>query len=478
MKKNKKTEKKTKPDELLRKYYKFATTSNDEVIDRLLCFLKNEYGKKIVYFGSFNHYKDIYNKQDEELNPEHKTGTKKPNHKHISICFNTPIRLGTIHNKIKQIITEEDDKNVNSEGFIVVHNQSNRGDKTSYFAMCNMIDYWFHRGEANQHKTQYTKEDRAGSVLYGISWEEYDKYFNTYITKDKVDEDNFDKDDWNKLTKIQHLIRAGQLTLSKLEEDDEAFYLKNKRKLEEARDDFIRKIPKPEFQQTFYIYGNVGGIGKSMFCKLWASKLGTVFNLGKKQVRFQLYTGENSIIWNDVRHITIKQYDVNDWLDDFDPAKPASAQNKKNGVVLLKNKYWFMNGIQDIDEVITFYDTTETTNEYGYKEKEYVERCEDTAQFRRRIKPVQLYYDDDKEQLTIRLFKTTGHFSKYEELFSKTFNIKIEDKIKQPKLKALYEEITAILVECWDDDNLEWLEQSLEKYDEIKQELNKIEWVS
>lgn len=153
-------------------------------------------------------------------------------------------------------------------------------------------------------------------------------------------------------------VGRGLMTPAEVEEENPIFYYQFCDKLKRLRKEYVsEKMPVPRYRSNFYITGK-SGMGKTQFSKMFARSLvkdgwekrpqDVFFVVGHKGSRFDGYAGQEVIIWNDVRAVDIlTEFNRSGAFNLFEEVPDLNAANIKYGNVILKNRFWILNGIDD-----------------------------------------------------------------------------------------------------------------------------------
>lgn len=276
------------------------------------------------------HDEDVYSALDEEYNPLHVKGEKKPRHWHIVIEMGTNrAEVGTI-----------------AKWFGIADNFVNIAKGAGAFLDC--VKYLTHEDDKQQDIGKRHYEDDRVCANFD---------FRTEIDAREERKLRYGKD-LSERDRIRNEVLLHGMTLKEVILKYPLQYQDDFRYLESCRLRYISTIsPMPKARINYYIEGR-GGVGKGLISKAIAravvDRFGTMaddeifFEVGADKASFEGYDGQPVIIWNDCRAYTLLQKlnGRENVFNVFDPFPPDIKQNIKYGSVRLKNTVNIVNSVQ------------------------------------------------------------------------------------------------------------------------------------
>lgn len=290
--------------------------------------------RTIKRWAYIRHDEDVYSALDEEHDPAHVKGEKKPPHWHICIEMGSnQVEVGVIAKWLGI-----------SDNFVNIAKGAG--------AFLDIVQYLTHEDE---------KQQGLGKRLYDDSNVKSNFAFRDELNKRAERKLRYGRD-LNEKDMIRNEVLYHGMTLRQVMEKYPLAYQDDMTYLEKCRLRYITTIAEmPNLRLNFYIEGR-GGLGKGLISKAIARKLvdksGTMyddeiyFEVGADKTSFEGYDGQPVLIWNDCRAITLMQKlgGRENVFNVFDLFPPDMKQNIKYGSVRLNNTINIVNSVQPYDE--------------------------------------------------------------------------------------------------------------------------------
>lgn len=283
------------------------------------------------------HDKDVYSAADEEDNPLHVQGEKKPPHWHIVLnCKNNAVEVGTIAKWFGI-----------AENFVDIP----KGMGAGKFLDC--VEYLTHESARQRELGKHRYDDSEVKASSGFEW------------RRRLDRRNENKlkygRDMSEEEQILYDVMYNGMTLREVEKKDPFCYMNNVDKLLKYRLDYIRRMKPPKSRINYYIYGK-GGIGKDLMSRSLARALfpdveedeDIFFVVGAGNVTFEGYDGQPVIIWSDRRSLQLVKTlgGKENFFNVFDTHPTKQRQNIKGSSISLCNVVNIVNGQEEYDEFL------------------------------------------------------------------------------------------------------------------------------
>lgn len=338
------------------------------------------------------HDEDVYSALDEEHDPNHVKGEKKPRHWHVVIEMGSnQVEVGVI-----------------AKWLGIPDNFVNVAKGQGAFLDC--VQYLTHEDDKQQGLGKRLYEDSRVSANFDFR-EELDA---RAARKARYGRDLNEKD------RIRNEVLFRGMTLREVIEKYPLAYQEDFRQLESCRLRYISNISKmPKARINYYIEGR-GGIGKGLISKAIARALvdrtGTMndddiyFEVGADKASFEGYDGQPVIIWNDCRAYTLLQKlgGRENVFNVFDPFPPDIKQNIKYGSVRLNNAINIVNSVQAYSEFLDG-----LAGEYTDKSGE-TQKAEDKGQSYRRFPFFLVLHEEDYDfGMNKGVFDGTREYEQY-----------------------------------------------------------------
>lgn len=272
------------------------------------------------------HDKDVYTEADEKKVPEHKAGMHKPNHYHVVVLFDSRVALP----KVAKAFGLDDhmiDKGKNQKSGIY------------------MMLYLIHRRDGDKY--QYADSEVVANFDYAKAVGRWEHELGLGSIEEVIED----------------IYKKGLRVKDVIEEHGYAFYNKYRKRIEQARADYLKDAPVGPFRLNFFIEGK-GGIGKSVLSRALARSFADAdlsdedayFEVkGDLRTAFEGYDGQQIVIWDDKRAIDlVKAFGRSNVLNLFDthPGERSSRQNVKYGTSYLSNSINIVNGIESFTDFL------------------------------------------------------------------------------------------------------------------------------
>lgn len=336
------------------------------------------------------HDRDEYSALDEENNPEHIKGNKKPKHWHICLEMGSnQAEIGTI-----------------AKWFGIADNFINVAKGKGAFL--DIVQYLTHEDE---------KQQGLGKRLYEDDEVKANFDFRRELDKRAENRLKYGKDLDAKEQQRYDVLYNGK-SLLQCQKDDAVLYMEDYKELKKLRMEYLSQLPPPPMRINFYVQGR-GGLGKGLMCRALARNLcpdmiddsEIFFEVGAPGAAFEGYDGQPVIIWNDRRHNTLLKElkGRENVFNVFDTHPTRQKQNIKFGSVALVNKVNIVNSIEPYDEFLDGF-VAKHKNENGEWEQE-----EDKGQSYRRFPFIMPLREEDFDLMLNKGFMDgTNNFLEYE----------------------------------------------------------------
>ena len=338
------------------------------------------------------HDEDVYSALDEEHNPNHRKGDKKPRHWHVVLEFkNNAVEIGVV-----------------ARWLGIPENFVNVAKGQGAFLDC--VQYLTHEDD---------KQQGLGKRLYDDSRVRANFDFREELDRRAERKARYGKD-LNEKERIRNEVLLHGMTLRQVIRQFPLQYQDDFVHLEKCRLRYISNIADmPEVRINYYIEGR-GGIGKGLISKAIARALfdrdGTMadddlyFEVGSDRASFEGYDGQPVIIWNDCRAYTLLQKlgGRENVFNVFDLFPPNIKQNIKYGSVRLNNMVNIVNSVQPYTEFLDG-----LAGEYKDKDGT-VQKAEDKGQSYRRFPFFLLLHEEDYDLgMNKGVFDGTREYEQY-----------------------------------------------------------------
>ncbi len=326
------------------------------------------------------HDEDVYSALDEEHNPDHVKGNKKPRHWHIVLEMGSnQVEIGVI-----------------AKWFGIADNFVNVAKGQGAFLDC--VQYLTHEDD---------KQQGLGKRLYADDRVCANFDFREALNVRAERKAKYGRD-LNEKELIRQRVLMEGLTLRQLVRENPLAYQNDYATLDKFRIKYISLYaPMPKTRINYYVCGR-GGVGKGLICRALARSLypdlqdddDIFFEVGAKGVPFEGYDGQPVIIWNDRRAYDLLQ-ELNgrgNVFNVFDTHPTRGKQNVKYSSVCLTNAVNIVNSVQDYTEFLDG-----LAGEYTDKDGN-VQEVEDKGQSYRRFPFIIPLHEDDFDLLMNRGF--------------------------------------------------------------------------
>ena len=345
--------------------------------------------KTIKRYAYICHNADVYSIDDEEDDPRHVAGEKKPAHWHIVIEMKTrQVEVGVIAKWLGI-----------SDNFVNV--------AKGHGAFLDCVQYLTHEGE---------KQQSLGKRLYDDSCVVSNFDFRVELDKRAEMNARYGRDLSEKEQMRFDVLFNGK-TLRQCKESNQILYMEDLVQLKKLRIEYIGNQKPPRTRINYYVQGR-GGVGKGLICRAIARSLfpyledddDIFFEVGAKGAAFEGYDGQPVIIWNDRRAIDLLQ-ELNgrgNVFNVFDTHPTKQKQNIKYGSINLCNSVNIVNSVQPYDEFLDG-----LAGEYKDKDGN-LQEVEDKGQSYRRFPFMIILHEEDFKLMLNRGFvENTSNFEDY-----------------------------------------------------------------
>lgn len=283
--------------------------------------------KSIKEWAYICHDSDVYSQADEEDDPKHVQGQKKPRHWHIVMKCSNAVDVSLIAKWLGI-----------PENFVDVPKGAG--------AFLDCVQYLTHED---------LKQQGMGKRLYSDECVKSNIDFRAQLDKRVENRLKYGRD-LDPKDQMRHNVMYGGWTLRQCEDSDKITYMNDLERLKKYRLDYIQnRAPMPEIRINYYIDG-LGGIGKNTASKALARSLfpeyeheeDCYFEIGGDKVSLDGYDGQPVIIWNDRRaYDFIMTWGKGETFDIFDSHPTGSRHSIKYGSLRLINAVNIVNGIEN-----------------------------------------------------------------------------------------------------------------------------------
>ena len=289
--------------------------------------------KSIKRWAYICHDEDVYSLADEENNPAHVQGEKKPRHWHIVLEMGTrQVEVGVIAKWLG--ITDNFVDCAKGHG-----------------AFLDCVQYLTHEGD---------KQQDLGKRLYSDECVVANFDFRLELNKRSENKMKYGKD-LNPKDQMRFDVFYLGKTLRECEQQDKLLYIEDWKELKRMRLDFIGRQSPPKNRVNYYVQGR-GGVGKGLMCRALARSLfpqyendeDIFFEVGAEGASFEGYDGQPVLIWNDRRAIDLlhELKGRGNVFNIFDTHPTKQKQNIKYGSVNLCNLVNIVNSVQPYSEFL------------------------------------------------------------------------------------------------------------------------------
>lgn len=290
--------------------------------------------RTIKRWAYVRHDEDVYSALDEEQNPNHKKGDKKPPHWHIVIEMGSnQVEIGVI-----------------AKWLGIPDNFINVAKGQGAFLDC--VQYLTHEDD---------KQQGLGKRLYADNRVKSNFDFRKELDQRAERRAKYGKD-LNEKELIRRRVRQEGLTLRQLCEENPLAYENDYSTLDKFRQKYIAQFaPMPKTRINYYVCGR-GGVGKGLICRALARSLypnvkddeDIFFEVGAKGAAFEGYDGQPVIIWNDRRayDLLLELNGRGNVFNVFDTHPTRQKQNVKYGSTILCNEVNIVNSVQPYEEFL------------------------------------------------------------------------------------------------------------------------------
>lgn len=371
------------------------------------------------------HDKDTYTLEDESVGhiPDgYKVGDIKPEHIHVML----------------QLKQSRDSKDIAKwfdidERFVLRCHSKSKSNQHKYMDMCL---YLIHGNDANKY--QYSPSIVESNFDYELEMQRYKLYLEGSKATKKIE------------SVIEKVSNEG-MPLSEAESVLGTYtFLKNDMLLKKAREKYITEVATmPPFKLNMYIEGK-GGVGKTLASRVLARSIypglrdeECFFEIGSKGSRFEGYTGQPIIIWNEVRSKElVAELGRTNLLDLMDPYPSKKKQNVKYSSITLINSVNIFNGIESYQAFLEGLTAS-------YKSKGNVYEAEDKSQGYRRL-PLIVKLDEEYFDILLNkgFMQNTREFEQYIQYSKVTGNFGTAMKLLGDKAKPVLISLTEPIIEA------------------------------
>lgn len=338
------------------------------------------------------HDEDVYSALDEEHNPDHHKGEKKPRHWHIVIEMGSnQVEVGVIARWLGI-----------ADNFVNV--------AKGHGAFLDCVQYLTHEDDKQQGLGKRLYDDDRVTANFDFRYE----LDARAERKARYGRDLNEKD------RLRNEVLYHGMTLREVVEKHPLEYQEDFSYLEKCRLRYISNIADmPNNRINYYVEGR-GGIGKGLISRAIARALidreGNMFDddiyfeVGADRASFEGYDGQPVIIWNDCRAITLLQKlgGRENVFNIFDLFPPKIKQNIKYGSVRLNNVINIVNSVQPYTEFLDG-----LAGEYTSKNGE-TQHAEDKGQSYRRFPFFLVLHEEDYDLgMNKGVFEGTREYEQY-----------------------------------------------------------------
>ncbi len=292
----------------------------------------NKYHRSIQWYHWVIHNRDPWTKAD-KTNPRYVEGGIKPVHLHFSVFFK---------NNQKSVEELSQFFGIASNFFRIISG-----------GMDGMLD----SAEYDTHESEY--QQSLGKALYQDDEIRANYDWRGELEKRKANRLKYGGDLSPSERMIWDVFYDGK-TLRQCECENKALYLKNYKKLCDARLRYIASMAPPDYRINYYISGE-GRQGKGAMSKTIARALypdltdrEIFFEVGAENATFEGYDGQPIVIWHDRRAYDLIQElgSRNNVFNVFDSHPTGQRQNIKYGSINLCNVINIVNSVQPCSDFL------------------------------------------------------------------------------------------------------------------------------
>lgn len=345
--------------------------------------------KTIKRWAYICHDEDVYSAEDEEHDPAHVQGMKKPRHWHIVIEMTTrQVEVGVIAKWLGI-----------ADNFVDC--------AKGHGAFLNCVQYLTHETERQQGLGKRVYEDSRVVANFD---------FRAELDKRAENNARYGKDLGEKDQMRFDVLYFGK-TLRQCIAQNQLLYMEDMERLKKLRMEYIGNQRPPKTRINYYVQGR-GGVGKGLICRAIARSLfpqytedeDIFFEVGARGAAFEGYDGQPVIIWNDRRAIDLLQ-ELNgrgNVFNVFDTHPTKQKQNIKYGSVNLCNVVNIVNSVQPYFEFLDG-----LAGEYKDRDGN-MQEVEDKGQSYRRFPFMILLHEEDFDLMLNKGFvQNTSDFQEY-----------------------------------------------------------------
>lgn len=293
------------------------------------------------------HDKDVYTKDEEVASAMANNGTptvicgsQKPVHIHLALEWQNQVYLSAV-----------------AKAFSLPERQVQK-PLSRYNQFMNMCIYQTHEKPEEQAKGKYRYFDNEVHCNFAFR-AEADRILKVVA---RATARKFKKAE---VQEIIEDVERGAITPEEIRKKyGYAFYQDYQKKIDTARQEYIRRYYMPSLRINFYVDAkgvtHGGRIGKTQLCKMLARSLfpqlldsECFFEVGSSRAGLQAYKEQPVIIWNDMRAVDMVQVfgrqELLNMLDDH-PGKTESRV--LYGTVIPVQKFNIINGIEPYDDFL------------------------------------------------------------------------------------------------------------------------------
>lgn len=238
-----------------------------------------------------NHNKDYYLPEHEQADPQHKAGTPRAEHIHISLYFPNAKSLQSV----AKIMGDKENTITRFAG---------------QNAKQNLFSYLVHKTEGSKMDGKH--EYGYSEVVSNFDYKSYVEGVKVAINSAKIDKDT-----------VMQQVLSGKLRMIDFMNDDNlmAFYLKNKSYVTNLIDAYYKRQmnrlkDKDDAVEVIYVQG-LEGSGKSTWARKYATKKYRDYAVSSSHNdAVQDYLGQDVMIFDDARP---GDFNASDWLKLLDP---------------------------------------------------------------------------------------------------------------------------------------------------------------
>ena len=337
-------------------YEKHPETGDELLTEEKIKSVVAKY-KSIDRWAYIIHDKDVYTEANEEANPDHKAGTKKPKHFHIALKMkDNCIELDTV-----------------AKWFGILPNYVEIPKGRGAFLDC--VQYMTH---------ERTEQQEQGKFRYADL--EIQANFDWRAELDKRDEmkAKWGKGELSDRQVMGQRIMLEGLTLRQVKAEDPLLYADNLEFFRKMRGVYLSDLEPPKTRINYYLCGDAGA-GKGVMSKAVARALfpelindeEIFFEVGADNALFEGYDGQPVLIWHDRRagNLIKELGGRSNVYNVFDTHPSKQRQNIKFSSVGLINRVNIVNSVQPYVEFLETLagakDDNDSTNDGAEKSQAY-----------------------------------------------------------------------------------------------------------